>query len=131
MNKFANKALLLVTIGLTSFVLTSYAPNILQKTLMTILFIWLYVVTAAYLIYGIFFQPARIFYYAFSSIGYEIIKTEIPELFDDMMFLKSIGKYLARCIVLLLLYTAVTVIGSGTNSFLIEKEQPTSHVLVS
>ncbi|WP_405126058.1 hypothetical protein ACI51W_03375 [Pseudomonas marginalis] len=131
MNKLIKQSLLLTTIGLTTFGLTSYAPNILQKALMTILFIWLYVGTSAYLIYGIFYQPAKIFYYAFTSYGYEITKTKIPELFDFKLLLKSIGKYLARFIVLVLLYTAVMVIGTKTNSFLIESEQPTSQVLVS
>jgi len=131
MNKFIKQTLLLTTIGLTAFAFTSYAPNILQKALMTILFIWLYVCTSAYLIYGIFYQPAKILYYSLTSNGYEITKNKIPELFDFKLLLKSIGKYLARFIVLVLLYTAVMVIGTKTNSFLIESEQPTSQVLVS
>ncbi|MBK3506781.1 hypothetical protein [Pseudomonas sp. MF6747] len=131
MNKFIKQTLLLTTIGLTAFAFTSYAPNILQKAIMTVLLIHLYVGTSAYLIYGILYQPARAFYYTFLGNGYEITKIKMPEVFDFKLLIKSIGKYLARFVALFILYGAVLIIGSNTNSFLIEKEQTTSQVLVS
>lgn len=130
MNKNLKQTICLITFGVATFALTIYAPIILQKFLMTALFLCLYFGSSMYLIYGILYQPAKAFYYTFLGSGYEITKIKMPELFDFKLLLKSVGKYLARFIALFILYTAVMIIGSKTNTFLIEKEQTTSQVLV-